>query len=244
MRDRFQSEPFRSPSKSRFLNGVAGFVLAGLMTLSLSSSSCAQDEAPAVSRGVQYLKSQVSSLWTGEAALVALTLHKAEVPNDDPALGACLAKIFERFSQAGYAPERENAPGIYEAAVTIIALVNIDPTGYKPLAEQATRWLVSKQKSSGGWDYDDRSAGDASISQYAVLGLWEAENAGIAVPPQLWDRVANWYISVQYPDGGWRYHHDEPQWIETVSMTAAGVGSLLVCQRQLAKYRRGADSIP
>jgi hypothetical protein len=200
-------------------------------------------ERPAVLKGVNWLRGQVGGLWTGEAALVALTFNKSELPVNDPAMATCVQKMLQRFSQSGYAPERESAPGIYECAVTIMALANIDPVGYKPYVEAAMQWMVAQQRPGGGWDYTERTAGDASISQYAILGLWEAEGIGASVPPQVWDRAAAWFISVQYDDGGWRYHHDEPQWRETVSMTAAGVGSLLVCQRQLARYRRGIDAI-
>ena len=39
------------------------------------------------------------------------------------------------------------------------------------------------------------------MSQYAILALWEAENAGILVPPQLWDKAASLFLSVQYGAG-------------------------------------------
>ena len=45
-------------------------------------------------------------------------------------------------------------------------------------------------------------------------------------------------MSVQSGAGSWNYHRDEPQHPETCSMTAAGVGSLLICQRQLDRYRQ------
>ena len=98
-------------------------------------------------------------------------------------------------------------------------------------------YLRSKQKANGSWDYDPRPFGDTSISQYAVLGLWECENSGVDVPPSVWDRAAQWYMSVQSASGSWNYHRDEGE-PETVSMTAAGVGSLLICRLQLEKYRQ------
>ena len=64
-----------------------------------------------------------------------------------------------------------------------------------------------------------------------MLGLWEAENAGVDVPPSVWDRAASWFLSVQASvDGSWNYHRDEPQYGDSLSMTAAGVGSLLICR--------------
>ncbi len=71
-----------------------------------------------------------------------------------------------------------------------------------------------------------------------MLGLWEAENVGVDIPPSVWDRAADWYMSVQSGSGSWNYHRDDPTFPETLSMTAAGVGSLLICQRQLERYRQ------
>src|SRR6185437_5922375 len=97
---------------------------------------------------------------------------------------------------------------------------------------------------NGSWDYSGRTAGDTSISQYAVLGLWEADNGGARVSPLVWDRAAQWFLSVQ-SGGSWNYHRDEPSNPETISMTAAGVGSLLICRRQLDRYReRSAETSP
>ncbi len=102
-------------------------------------------------------------------------------------------------------------------------------------------YIVRRQNANGSWDYTHRTAGDTSISQYAVLGLWEAENVGVDVPPSIWDRAASWYMSVQSSAGSWNYHRDEASQPETCAMTAAGIGSLLICQRQLERYRHRAE---
>ncbi len=96
---------------------------------------------------------------------------------------------------------------------------------------------------NGAWDYSNRSAGDVSITQYALLGLWEAENAGVPVSAKVWDHAARWYLSVQSSQGSWNYHRDEAAWPETVAMTGAGVGSLMLCQHQLARHRKGQEQI-
>ncbi|MCA1685349.1 MAG: HEAT repeat domain-containing protein, partial [Planctomycetia bacterium] len=104
------------------------------------------------------------------------------------------------------------------------------------------RYLMALQKANGSWDYTGRTQGDTSISQYAVLGLWEAENGGATVPPEVWERAAGWFMSSQSAAGSWNYHRDEPGRPETLAMTGAGVGSLLICQRQLDRYRRKGDA--
>ena len=74
-----------------------------------------------------------------------------------------------------------------------------------------------------------------------MLGLWEAENNGVSVPAKAWDNGASWYLANQNPSGAWNYHPDEKgTYSDTNSMTAAGVGSLLLCKRQLARYRKSS----
>jgi hypothetical protein len=198
---------------------------------------------PAVDRGIQFLKGQVGAQ-TGETALMALAMLKSDVPPTDPALTRCIEVIRQRCSSGVYVPERRGGSDIYEAAVVCLALANLDPEPRRAELEAAAQFLISRQNANGSWDYTQRTAGDCSISQYAVLGLWEAENGGVVVPPRVWDNAAQFYLSVQNTStGSWNYHRDESAtYADSLSMTAAGIGSLMICQRQLAKYRRGAGA--
>ncbi len=212
--------------------------------LALASSARAQ-QLPAVNRAVDYLRSHVqnrntynSGTGVGESALAALAMIKAEVPLNDPGLAAAIQTIDARFNGTVYRPERSGGTEVYEAGVVILALANLDAVGRKGQIASAANHIMGKQKANGCWDYDGRTAGDTSISQYAVLGLWEAENAGVTVSPRVWDNAAAWLISTQGPTGGWTYHRDEGSQGDTISMTAAGVGSLLICRRQLAAYKQ------
>lgn len=220
---------------SRFVRAIV------LLIPALSSARAAPPagpEGPAVSRGLQFLKAHGPAQQTGEAALAAMALIKADVPATDPALVACLAKIHKRFDGSTYAPERSGGSDIYEAAVIVMALTSLDPAVHRAQIDAAAQYLLTKQKPLGCWDYETRTSGDSSISQYAVLGLWEAENAGVPVPPHVWEQAAGWYMAAQGPQGSWVYHPGEAGHLETISMTAAGVGSLMICQRQLSPYRR------
>jgi hypothetical protein len=201
-------------------------------------------EDPSIAKGVAFLRGAAARLAPGEAALAGLALVKAEVPGNDPGLAACLASVFATFPDGvTYTPQRSGGPEIYEAACIALLLSNLDPVTYKPQIQAVASYLVGKQLGNGGWDYSHRSAGDTSISQYGVLGLWEAENSGAVVHPSTWDKSARWFMSTQRDDGGWEYHPDEANGDgETVSMTAAGAGSLLICMRQLARYRKPPDS--
>lgn len=198
---------------------------------------------PAVDRGVAYLKGHSAQLKdAGEAGISALAMIKAGVPASDPGLRDTIARFAVTFTkEGGYQPESKGGPDTYEASVVCLALVNLEAIDYKPQIDLVSQYLLGKQMANGAWDYSNRSQGDESMTQYALLALWEAENAGIVVRPEVWDRAAKYYLTVQASSGSWTYHRDSPNQGETVSMTAAGVGSLLICQEQLARHRKGQD---
>lgn len=221
--------------------GIALFACVWVVALALAPVAGAEND-PAVLRGLQFLRGKVGAGKVGETALIALAMLKSDVPPGDPALASCFALIRKRFVSGVYQPEQRGGHDIYEAAAVALALSNLDVAARRAELAAVADYLIGLQKANGSWDYAARAHGDTSISQYAVLGLWEAENGGTAVPPEVWDRAAQWFMSVQSPEGSWNYHRDEASQPETLSMTAAGVGSLLICQRQLARYRRGGES--
>ncbi len=215
---------------------VGKFLVTLALVVGVSAQVHGQLSDPIVAKGVSYLKSAASGGQVGEVALAALAMIKAEVPTSDPGLSRALETIQKRFTDGVYKAERQGGPEVYEAAVIILALGSLDPITYKRHIDSCAKHLLSVQNANGSWDYMSRQAGDTSITQYAVLGIWEAENDGVTIPPSTWDRAAQWYLSTQQAAGCWCYHPDE-QNPPTVSMTAAGVGSLLICERQLAPYR-------
>jgi hypothetical protein len=210
----------------------------GTILIAIGGGRASAQQEPAVVSGVQFLKSHYVGQQAGESAMMALALLKAEVPSGDPAVTGCVVRFRSRFSSSSYEPERTNGTGVYEAAAAAMALANLDAVGNRGYLSMIATYLVGQQKGNGSWDYSTRDQGDTSISQYAILGLWEAENAGVQVSPSVWDRAASWYLSTQHASGAWVYHNDEQQYNETLSMTAAGIGSLLICQRQLERYRQ------
>lgn len=222
-------------SRRGMIRLVVGMVGAALLS-GVEGVSFGQQER-GVLAGVQYLKGHAGGQATGQTAMIALGLVKTETPPSDATLQSCVSKLKARFSTSAYDPELTNGTGVYEAAAVAMVLANLDAESNRAFIQLIATYILGQQKANGSWDYTSRTAGDASISQYAVLGLWEAANAGIDIPPTLWDRAAAWYLSDQSDAGGWCYHRDEPGHPDTLSMTAAGVGSLLICQRQLQKYR-------
>ncbi len=221
--------------------------MLAVLGMSLAEEAPAQvqqeQQEPAVLAGVQYLRGRAMNQQAGETAMVMLALLKADVPKTDPVVASCYATIQKRFTGSGYSPQRSGGTDIYEAAVVAMALSNLDSDAHRGEIGMIATFLIGRQNVNGSWDYTHRGHGDSSISQYALLGLWECENAGVDIPPNVWDRAAGWYLSVQSSAGSWNYHRDETQYADSISMTAAGAGSLLLCKRQLERFREAKRAV-
>jgi hypothetical protein len=205
-------------------------------TLALIGPAHGQREQGVIS-GVQFLRTHPNLQQVGDTAMIALALIKADIPKSDPLLASCVAAIQKQFTGSGYTPQRGSGADIYEAAVVGMVLSNLDSEEHRGEINLIATYLIGKQKPNGSWDYNHREYGDSSISQYALLGLWECDIGGYDVPPSVWDRAAGWYLSKQASAGSWTYHRDEAN-NDNLSMTAAGVGSLLLCKRQLERFRQ------
>ncbi len=224
--------------RMRFSGFAGSWLGLGAILVATGHGQAYGQQEPAVLAGVRYLKRHSSDQLPGESAMIALGLLKAEVPHNDPAVQTCVASFMSRFTGGSYEPQRTNGTGVYEAAAVAMALANLDAAAHRNELAMIASYLLGQQRANGSWDYTGRDSGDTSITQYAILGLWEAETAGVEVSPSVWERTASWYLSTQRSNGAWVYHNDEPQYLETLSMTAAGVGTLLICQRQLDRYRK------
>jgi hypothetical protein len=82
---------------------------------------------------------------------------------------------------------------------------------------------------SGPWDN--------SNSQYGALGVWAAIEAGVTVSNSYWLAVQKHWLNCQLPDGEWAYggYGD----MGRMSMTVAGITTLLVAQDQLGSASLG-----
>lgn len=187
----------------------------------------------AIRGGVDYLKVYGAKIDAGHAGVAAMALLKAGVPADAPVIQSTIKKIQARISTGGaYVPENSHTH-IYEAGVCLMALANADAKRYKPQIKAIADYIISKQGEAGDWDYPERSTGDTSISQYAILGLWEAVRSGIEVPTKVWDRAAAWHIGRQLKNGSFTYHPSGTEADGTHTMTVAGIGSLYVARMHL-----------
>ena len=187
----------------------------------------------AVRRATSVLQKRAGDLSGGQASLAAMALLKSGVAGDGAEILAVVSKIDACIKSGRYAPT-SSQQHIYEAGVGLMALANADPRKYRPQMQAITNYIIEQQGPNGDWDYPARTTGDTSISQYAILGLWEAARAGITVPPKVWDLAAAWHVARQLPDGSFMYHPPlPPTGPGTHTMTVAGIGSLHVIRLHL-----------
>lgn len=215
--------------------------------LSLSLFPCARPclaltpESPevvaAIKRGLQYLETHDEKR-PGGKALIALAFLKngqEDHPYIQEALESVRGTLGENYSE-----------DVYTNGLSIIFLITLDPVKYRPEIDQLMGHMIARQKQHGGWGYDHRPTGDTSMTQYAVLSMWEADAAGIETPVNAWERVSNWLLRTQDPSGAFGYQGNDsgsysrvPQTEIRHSMAAAGLGSLYVCSDHL-----GLNSAP
>jgi hypothetical protein len=97
------------------------------------------------------------------------------------------------------------------------------------------QWLL-KSSVDGAYTYAMPPKGATSISwdnsnsQYGVLGIWAAADAGLSVPPGYWNEVEKHWLESQNTDGGWGYSAGDPT--SRLSMTCAGLTTLCVVAEQ------------
>ncbi len=221
-----------------------GWAALGLVALGLDARGSGVPpgaETPAVRKGLAYLEGQ-SGGSVGEQALAALAMTKCGRPASDARLAVCLKALLARFTSDGYSPGGASDQDLYEASCTAMALANIDPKAYKSQLQFVATYIANRQSSNGCFDYPSRSElGDTSVTQYSLLGLWEAVEQGEAViSPAVWDKCARWLISSQQGDGSHVYRPETPmhQGGPTLSMTSAAAGGLLICRSELVPYFR------
>ncbi len=104
-------------------------------------------------------------------------------------------------------------------------------TSQHPTAETMGTWGYFLNFPPPGWEGQRLTAdfrGDKSNTQFALLGLYNAQRSGFQVPRSVWERSAEHYVKAQSVDGGWGYAPQlRPQ--PYANMTLAGTISLELC---------------
>ena len=226
---------------------LAGLLIA-ILCASRGTSAQAANQAQiqqAIGKGVAHIKLGLKDLVDGKKSLAYITLLKAGEPHDSPLMlqGAEYIQAKIKDGEYGNPPDQ-----LYEAAVDIMFLADLDAVKYKPEIQIIANYLLKHQEARGSWSYPppytDPNAinGDISTTHYACLGLWGAARAGVAIDPQVWVRVLNWLSSVKNPDGGFCYKPGtkiggDSQGGSSINMTVNSVGTMYIAMINLDPTR-------
>jgi hypothetical protein len=197
----------------------------------------AEEVEQAIRAGVKFLKDrqQPNGSWpeaaanapTGSTSLAALALLTAGEKADSSTIQRALTVL------RGNGPQRLNSTYAIGLQTMVFAAAEADADRLRMAAN--VEWLERAQHKDrrelwpGNWPYTDfrPQRGDNSNTQYALLGLNAASEAGILVKQQVWDLSRGYFEHSQNRDGGWSYTPSQKQ--STASMTCAGISSLIFC---------------
>jgi RNA polymerase sigma factor (sigma-70 family) len=195
----------------------------------------------AIRRGVRFLKSQQrdDGSWldveiesrTGTTSLVTLALVSAGEKPDSPAVRKAL-EYLRRFGP-------DQLRSTYAISLQTQVFAAAEPARDQLRIAANVRWLESAQMSQadrqfspGAWTYSDfkrARPGDNSNTQFALVGLSAASDAGLPVKLIVWKLSRFYWERTQKRDGSWAYTADGIH--STASMTCAGVASMVIAGR-------------
>ncbi len=198
-----------------------------------------------VQRGLDFLRKGNDGRLGGRA-LVGLAFVKAGAKDGE-------TRVREAIDAATRVSNGEQVGGEnYTPGMATLFLSALDAEKYRPELEKLRDLFIARQKPNGGWGYQSSPAGDTSMTQYAALSLWELSEAGIETPVEVWEKLAGWLLRTQDPKGGWGYQGIDPgpdakpvsqqaNPGSELTMAAAGLGSLFICQDHLRLPGAAAD---
>jgi hypothetical protein len=160
--------------------------------------------------------------------LVFLKAGRHDHPRVREALEACRKSI--------EANPPDTVLDVYSNGLAIIFLCELSPQSHAREIQWYLARMKARQKPHGGWGYDAYQTGDTSQTQYAALSYWEAHQRGFDIPPASVEKLADWLLKTQGPDGCWGYQGQvsttgKPvkQTETNCSMLAAGLGCVYIC---------------
>ena len=235
-------------------------ILTLLFLLLFAGSACAQGPVEplvkkvktGIHKGVDYLvKKQLGDGgWEdlqgvdrkgGVTALVLLALLNCDGAIDDPDLEKKRNASVKRGLERVRAIESRI---VYVRALQTMVLAEAKQPKDIPQLNANVQWLlharVFKNGKFIGWTYEPTKSGsysDASNSQYAMLALWYARQAGIPIQRHVWQEIRDYYINMQNAEGWWTYSDTlapvGEQGTPSVTMTIAGICGLAIAGMEL-----------
>ncbi len=149
---------------------------------------------------------------------------------------------------------RQDPSYIYEISLMIQALEvardgKNDIGRVAKLAKELEECQIQQGLNTGSWSYSKMmrvGGGDRSNAQFAVLGLYAAQEMGIPVGLETWRRARDHWLTCQNGDGGWSYSGKGVPRASTGSMTAAGIATTVITQVMLRaeETELNADGTP
>ena len=188
-------------------SGLVLFTILALAALPRTSAAYTP-ESPEVraviKKGLKYLETSKEGRLGGRC-LIGMAFLKDGADENHPkvkeAVDACLA--------ATKGEAKAINTDIYSTGIAIIFLCTLNPSKYQNEIVKLRDSLEDRQKSCGGWGYPDKETGDTSMTQYGMLSYWEMNAVGIPVSMDSTERVTEWLIRTQDPQGNWGYQGKE-----------------------------------
>ncbi len=196
-----------------------------------------KDVTHAMQGGVKFLlsKQQADGSWadvekdarTGVTSLVVLALLAAGEKTDSAAIQQGLDWL------RAFGPEQLRST--YAISLQTMVFAAAEPGKDEARIRRNVEWLEEAQiklgenpSRPGSWSYAQSKVrqGDNSNSQYALLALHTASEAGIPVKPTVWALSRAYWELSQRRDGSWAYTPESNN--PTASMTCAGIASLVI----------------
>ncbi|MHC4877087.1 MAG: HEAT repeat domain-containing protein [Planctomycetota bacterium] len=194
----------------------------------------------AVVKGIAWLRNSLVDRPPrgGYRSLGAYALLKGGEPATSQAIQGAIDAVKRKIRDGEYTPS-STEHHIYEAGVDAMLVADADENAYRADVFAIVDYIVSQQGADGSWDYPNRTVGDTSMAQYALLGLWAGVRVGYDVPLQVWDKAAAWHIKTQHSSGGFMYHPGVSVSAgtggagPTLNMTAGATGTLAIAKLHL-----------
>ena len=225
------------------VTGVLASGTRGLQAADLSGAAIKDS----IERGCKFLISQQAAggYWeigsesdrVGVSSLAVMALLNSGMSPQDERVKRGLNYLRSVSREPGALGNHET----YQVSLLIMALAAAKETSVDAvrIAQHAQRIENGQNKAGdgvGGWGYSLSTGSgrvDPSNSQFAVLALREAVDAGANVSPETWDRIRKYWERAQNGDGGWGYENKKDSMPSKGSMTVAGIASLVICEQML-----------
>jgi len=150
----------------------------------------------------------------GQPMLVAYAHFKAEGDPDAKIVQLGLdnaSQFVERIRRGGgRLSPKPHSKALYEAAVAIMLLADVDAKKYRSEIQTVADALLSQQMPHGGYGYVGEPHGDTSQVQYISLAMWTLDRKGFDLDFERVGRMIQWIMRVQDPSGYWTYRPEDP----------------------------------